>query len=92
MKTSVFLRIIAATALLAGPLTACNTGNEAGDTNVERGSAKDLGMDTNMPGQNLGADSATSGLSADTAKTPTGRQVYEQGADRKDRNNDGLAD
>ncbi|GAB2770952.1 putative small secreted protein [Hymenobacter luteus] len=92
MKTSVFPRIIAAAALLAGSLTACNTGSEAGDTNVERGAAKDLGMDTNMPGQNLAADSATSGMNRDTMKTPTGRQVYEEGADRKDRNNDGLAD
>ncbi|WP_139925631.1 hypothetical protein [Hymenobacter sp. DG01] len=92
MKTSVFLRLIAATALLAGPLTACNTGNEAGDTNVERGAAKDLGMDTNMPSQNPSADSATSGMNRDTMKTPTGRQVYEGAADRKDRNNDGLAD
>lgn len=91
MKTSVFLRFITAAVLLAGPLTACNTGNEAGDTNVERGSAKDLGVEPTSP-QNASADSATSGLSADTAKTPTGRQVYEEGASRKDRNNDGLAD
>ncbi|GGG29289.1 hypothetical protein GCM10011378_02450 [Hymenobacter glacieicola] len=78
--------------LLTTSLTACDTGDKAGDTNVERGDAKDLGMDTNMPSQNPAADSATSGMNRDTMKVPTGRQVYEDGASRKDRNNDGLAD
>ncbi|UOQ78537.1 hypothetical protein MUN84_08285 [Hymenobacter sp. 5516J-16] len=92
MKTAAFLRAMAAAVLLTTSLTACNTGDKAGDTNVERSEAKDPGMDTNMPSQNPGADSATSGTDRNTKKTPTGREVYEDGANRKDRNNDGLAD
>ncbi|MBX0291260.1 hypothetical protein K3G63_12475 [Hymenobacter sp. HSC-4F20] len=92
MKTAAFLRMLTAAALLTAPLTACNTGDKPGDTNVESGDAKDLGMSPNRENESVAGDSATSGMNRDTMKAPTGRQVYEEGADRKDKNNDGLAD
>lgn len=91
MKTLLTFRPLAVAALLGLLVSACNTGSGSGDTNVERGSEKSLDP-ANQQNAAVSADSATSGLAADTAAGPTGRQQYESATDRKDRNNDGLAD
>ncbi|HEX8424831.1 hypothetical protein [Hymenobacter sp.] len=92
MKYSSTPRLLVAAALLAtASLTACNTGNDTGDTNVERDSYKD--NDSNdMQSSAANSDSSTSGLQRDTTHAPSTRQVYEGAADRIDRNNDGIAD
>lgn len=92
MKTPAIFRSVAAAALLTGLLSACNTGTNSGDTNVERGEEKSPDPADNRPNNNPNADSATSGLNRDPNPAPTGREVYEGGADRKDHNNDGIAD
>lgn len=82
-------RVLAVLLLASAALTACNTGTKSGDTNVEAGTNKSSDPD---PGQSTTSDSATSGLQRDTSRTPTGRQLYENAANAKDRNNDGVAD
>ncbi len=89
MKRLSLPRLLAVALLAPAALTACNTGTNTGDTNVEAGVHKSSDPD---PGQATLSDSATSGLRRDTTRTPTGRQVYENAADAKDRNNDGVAD
>lgn len=92
MKYSTLPRLLLATALLATTaLTACNTGNDSGATNVERGSEKNRDADQ-LNTATASADSATSGLSPDTSTAPSTREVYEGAADREDRNNDGMTD
>ncbi|WP_375436992.1 hypothetical protein [uncultured Hymenobacter sp.] len=92
MKYSFTPRLLVVAALLtAASLTSCNTGSDSGATNVERDSYKDNDSD-DMQASASGSDSATAGLQRDTTRTPSNRQVYEGAADRKDRNNDGLAD
>ena len=88
MKRSLLPGLLA-TALLTATLTACDTGTKAGDTNVEDSEYKDK---EGNHGQTTQADSTTSSLQTDTSNNPTGREVYEGAADRKDRNNDGIAD
>lgn len=93
MKTSASLRLLAAAALLlTAPLTACNTGTEAGDTNVERGSQKDKDPAAALTQGQVNGDSTTAGIKTENENAPTGREVYEDAANRKDRNNDGIAD
>ena len=85
--------VTAALALtLAVSLTACSSGTKSGDTNVERGYTK-KGPAAPKDGT-AGGDSATAGLTADTAAAhrPTGRDLYKAAAKAKDRNHDGLAD
>ncbi len=84
------LRPLAAVLLLTGSLTACNTGNEDGATNVERGSNKELDPMARRP-DNMGDDSAAAGLKPDTSRV-TLEQQYKNAADKPDRNRDGLAD
>ncbi|MBC8084896.1 MAG: hypothetical protein H7Z21_16990 [Hymenobacter sp.] len=85
-------RLLAAAALLTTvSLTACNTGDGTGATNVESGDNKSNDPTALQPATS-GDDSATSGLRPDTSRTPSTRQVYEEAADRIDRNNDGIAD
>lgn len=92
MKYFLLPRLLVAAALFAAPaLTACNTGNETGATNVESDAAKDNDPDA-MQASAANADSTTSGLNPDTSTAPTNREVYEGAADRVDRNNDGMAD
>lgn len=92
MKYSMLPRLLVAAVLFTAPaLTACNTGNETGATNVESDAAKDNDPDA-MQASAGSADSATAGLSADTSTAPTNREVYEGAADREDRNNDGMSD
>ncbi|RSK51152.1 hypothetical protein [Hymenobacter rigui] len=91
MKTLISFRPLAMAVLLAGTVSACNTGTGNGDTNVERGAEKSLDPATHQ-NASVAADSAASGLSRDTSTGPTGRQQYEKAADTKDRNHDGIAD
>lgn len=93
MKYSLLPRLLVAAALLTTTslTSSCNTGNDTGDTNVERDAAKDNDSDELQAGTSSG-DSATSGTRPDTSSAPSTRQVYEEAADRKDRNNDGMAD
>lgn len=89
MKRISLPSLLAAAALLAATaLTACDTGTDKGATNVERGDYKRKDPD---PGLSTSSDSAVGGMQRQPG-APTGRQVYEGAADRKDRNNDGLAD
>ena len=90
MKIVSLLRPLAATLLLTGALTACSTGSDNASTNVERGGNKSLDP-ANMRPNNGGADSATAGLNPDTARTSI-RDQYENAANAKDRNRDGIAD
>ncbi|QJX46182.1 hypothetical protein HMJ29_04210 [Hymenobacter taeanensis] len=91
MKTLFPLRSVAAGLLLSAALftTACDTGTDNGDTNVERGDYKQKDPD---PGHSLASDSATSGLNAADKNRPTGREQYEAAGDAQDHNRDGLAD
>ncbi|WP_426493223.1 hypothetical protein [Hymenobacter sp. 102] len=91
MKRLSSLCSLAVAALLVVSVSACNTGSSSGDTNVERGAEKSNDPATQQ-NATLAADSATSGLQRDTAAMPTGRQQYESATERKDRNNDGIAD
>ncbi|MBC6697079.1 hypothetical protein [Hymenobacter sp. BT190] len=88
MKRHLLPSLLVAT-LVAGSLTACDTGTSTGDTNVEYGDYKKKDPD---PGQTTASDSATAGLQPDTAAGPTGRQQYEKAAEAVDRNKDGIAD
>jgi len=83
-------RLLGLLATLALPLAACNSGNKAGDTNVELGSNKK--MEPNAPPANVGADSAAAGLARDTTHRPTGKQLYKAADRAVDRNHDGIAD
>ncbi|SHK28440.1 hypothetical protein [Hymenobacter psychrotolerans] len=85
MKRPLLFSLLAATVLFS----ACDTGTATGDTNVESGDYKKKDPD---PGQSIASDSATAGLQRDTSGTPTGRQLYENAAQSKDRNRDGIAD
>jgi hypothetical protein len=97
------LRLLSLAAALPLALSACNSGTQAGDTNVEKGSAKDL-ESNNMPSRtskdngdaaNLSsnnADSLTAGLTRDTTNRPTGKELFKAADKAKDRNHDGIAD
>jgi len=87
------LRLPALLAALSLPLAlgACNfsTGSATGDTNVEQSSAKK--MTSNHPGIS-NSDSLAAGIPRDTARRPSGKQVYKSADRAVDRNHDGLAD
>lgn len=90
MNLTAFFRPLAAAATLTLALGACSSGTHDGDTNVERGSNKEMvtaGADGTM-----GADSATAGLNRDTTAQPTGKELYKAAGEAKDRNHDGIAD
>lgn len=84
------LRFLSLAAALPLTLSACNSGTQAGDTNVERGSAK-KGPTAPQDGTHNG-DSLTAGIPRDTTRRPTGKQLYNAADRAKDRNHDGLAD
>lgn len=89
MKRFTFPSLLAAVALLAATaLSSCDTGTEKGATNVERGDYKTKDPD---PGRSTNGDSVAGGVQRQP-DAPTGRDVYEDAADRKDRDNNGLAD
>lgn len=87
------LRLPALLAALSLPLAlgACNfsTGSATGDTNVEQASAKD--RTSNHPGMS-NADSLAAGIPRDTARRPSGKQIYKNADRAVDRNHDGIAD
>ena len=84
------LRLLALVAALPLALSACNSGGDVGDTNVERGSAK-KGPTAPQDGTNNG-DSLTAGIPRDTTNRPTGKELYKAADRAKDRNHDGIAD
>ncbi|MDO7847785.1 hypothetical protein Q5H92_15575 [Hymenobacter sp. M29] len=84
------LRPFAVACVLTATFSACSSGTKDGDTNVERGYTK-KGMAAGTDGT-AGGDSATAGLSRDTARKVTGKDLYKAASDAKDRNHDGIAD
>ncbi|UOQ53389.1 hypothetical protein [Hymenobacter cellulosivorans] len=87
MKTFLLRPLTLAFCLAAASLTACNTGTDSGDTNVERGADK-----TKDPAPGERSSSNTNGLAGDTTKVVTGKDQYDHAGEAKDRNNDGLED
>ncbi|UOQ72539.1 hypothetical protein [Hymenobacter cellulosilyticus] len=87
MKTFLLRPLALAFLLATASLTACNTGNDSGDTNVERGADK-----TKDPAPGERSSSNTNGMANDTAKVTTGKDLYDHAGEAKDRNNDGLED
>lgn len=71
-------------------LAACNTGTKAGDTNVET-SAPKKGPSAKTQGV-VNGDSAAAGIARDTARRPSGKQVFQNANRAVDRNHDGIAD
>ena len=84
------LRLLGLAAALPLALSACNSGTKAGDTNVELGSAKKI--QANTPQGVVNGDSLAAGLQRDTARRPTGKEVYKAAGQARDRNHDGIAD
>jgi predicted small secreted protein len=88
MKTVFFRPALALAFLLTtASLSACNTGTDSGDTNVERSDDK-----TKDPDSGQRATSNTTGTANDTAHVTTGKELYDHAGDAKDRNNDGIED
>ncbi|MFD1871244.1 hypothetical protein [Hymenobacter bucti] len=97
------LRLLVVAAALPLALSACNSGGNVGDTNVEKGSAKAI-EPNNQPSRtsadngdamsqgSANGDSLTAGLSRDTTNRPTGKQLFNAADRAKDRNHDGIAD
>jgi hypothetical protein len=96
-------RLLALAAALPLALSACNSGGDAGDTNVEKDAAKaresntepsrsssESGDASNATPSN--GDSLAAGLARDTTNRPTGRELFDNAAKSKDKNHDGLAD
>lgn len=84
------LRLLAFILTTAAALSACNSGTNTGDTNVERAQHKEGPMaeeDGNPAG-----DSATSGLRRAPKTQVSGREQFEKADETVDRNHDGLAD
>lgn len=84
------LRLLGLAAALPLALSACNSGTKPGDTNVELDSAKKV--ETNHPDNVVRGDSAAAGLQRDTARRPSGKQVFNSSDRAIDRNHDGIAD
>ncbi len=71
-------------------LSACNDRTKPGAVNVEQGSFKG---EFALPHQGTpNGDSLAAGLSQDTARQPTGKQLYNNAARSADKNHDGVAD
>ncbi|PJJ54623.1 hypothetical protein [Hymenobacter chitinivorans] len=87
MKTFLLRPLALAFLLATVSLTACNTGTDKGDTNVERGADK-----TKDPAPGQTSTSNTNGAASDTAKVTTGQDLYDHAGEAKDRNNDGIED
>ncbi|RYY16069.1 MAG: hypothetical protein EOO36_11715 [Cytophagaceae bacterium] len=84
------LRLLALATALPLALSACNTGGNTGDTNVESGSAK-KGPTAPQDGTHNG-DSLAAGIPRDTTNRPTGKELYKAADRSTDKNHDGLAD
>ena len=96
-------RLLGLLAVLALPIASCSSGTKPGDTNVEKGSTKKLEAEnkpSRMSNDNGDAsghrtdngDSLAAGLTRDTTRRPTGKQLYKNAARAVDRNHDGIAD
>ncbi|WP_303310224.1 hypothetical protein [Hymenobacter sp. BT730] len=83
------MRTVAGAALFAFTLVACGTGNSTGDTNVERGVDKSHDPTEVNP---TSSGTSTTGTTQDTTRRLTGKEIYDQAGEAKDRNNDGIAD
>ncbi|TDN39733.1 hypothetical protein E4631_09370 [Hymenobacter sp. UV11] len=71
-------------------LSACSDHPKVGSVNVEQSSYKG---EYALPRQGTtNGDSLTAGLSQDTARHPTGKQLYNNAARSADKNHDGVAD
>jgi len=97
------LRLFGLLAVLALPLASCSSGTKDGDTNVEDNAAKARESDSepsrvsHESGDPQGpttsnGDSLAAGLARDTARRPTGKQLYKAADRAVDRNHDGIAD
>lgn len=84
------LRLLVLAAALPLALSACNSGGDTGDTNVEQGSAK-KGPTAPQDGTSNG-DSLAAGIPRDTTNRPTGKELFKAADRAKDRNHDGIAD
>lgn len=96
-------RLLALATALPLALSACSTGTESGDTNVEKGSTKDS-EPNNQPSRSSAdngdassvtspnGDSLAAGIPRDTTNRPTGKELYNAAGKSKDKNHDGLAD
>jgi hypothetical protein len=72
------VRLLALAAALPLALSACNSGGNTGDTNVELGSNK--------------KGPTAAGIPRDTTNRPTGKELFNAADRSKDKNHDGLAD
>jgi hypothetical protein len=84
------VRLLALAAALPLALSACNSGGNTGDTNVELGSNK-KGPTAPQDGTHNG-DSLAAGIPRDTTNRPTGKELFNAADRSKDKNHDGLAD
>ncbi|WP_375416990.1 hypothetical protein [uncultured Hymenobacter sp.] len=84
------LRLIALLLTTTAALSACNSGTDTGDTNVESAQHKE-GPTAEKDGNPAG-DSATSGLRRAPDSQVSGREQFEKASETIDRNHDGLAD
>jgi len=71
-------------------LSACSDRPKVGAVNVEQGSYKGEHVLEHQGTPN--GDSLTAGLTQDTARRPTGKQLYKDAARSADKNHDGVAD
>ena len=90
MQLTQLLRPFAVACAITATFSACSSGTKEGDTNVERGYTK-KGPAATADGVANG-DSATAGLSRDTTRHVTGKDLYKAASEAKDRNHDGIAD
>ncbi|GAA4503989.1 hypothetical protein GCM10023172_29720 [Hymenobacter ginsengisoli] len=71
-------------------LSACSDSPKPGSANVEMGSLKGEHASGHQGTPN--GDSLTAGLSRDTSRYPTGKQIYKNASRSADQNHDGVAD
>lgn len=90
MQFAYLLRPFAVACAITATFSACSSGTKEGDINVERGYNK-KGPAATADGVANG-DSVTAGLSRDTVRRVTGKDLYKAAGEAKDRNHDGIAD
>ena len=97
------LRLLALAAALHLAISACSSGINSGDTNLDKGANKDLESNSQpsrssadngdaMSQSSSNGDSLTAGIPRDTTNRPTGKELYKAADRSKDRNHDGIAD
>ncbi|RTQ53254.1 hypothetical protein EJV47_00495 [Hymenobacter gummosus] len=82
------LRYLGAALLLTAGLSACSTGTESGDTNVETGHDKY----PRNPGAQTANDGIDSGRVQREGAVSEQERMYQNGSERQDHDNDGKAD